>query len=74
MVQTFCYDYFKITKIRDVGILNVLDGRDVAGNDIPVITKIQFHDLDIQNNMEYCLHLFVYNVYGIVNPPLIITN
>ena len=43
-------------------------------NDITVETTIQFHALDIEQKMEYCLHLFVYDVHGQEDPPLILPN
>lgn len=43
-------------------------------NDITVETTIQFHALDIEQNMEYCLHLFVYDVHGQEDLPLILPN
>ena len=43
-------------------------------SDIEVQTKIEFHDLDIQFDMEYCLQLFVYDVRGTLDTPVIISN
>jgi hypothetical protein len=43
-------------------------------NDFTVITEVEFHDLDIHLKMEYCLHLFVYDVHGEVDAPLVLPN
>ena len=43
-------------------------------NDFTVITEIEFHDLDIKLEMEYFLHLFVYDVHGEVDAPLVLPN
>ena len=43
-------------------------------NDIVVLTKVQFHPLDIKLEMPYCLHLFVYDIHGDVDPPLVLPN
>ena len=43
-------------------------------SDFTVLTKIEFHDLDIQIGMEYCLHIFVYDIHGSVDIPVIIAN
>ncbi len=51
-------------------VINV--GDDI--NDITVITKVQFHALDVKLEMPYCLHLFVYDVHGIVDAPLVLPN
>ncbi|MGB5436971.1 MAG: hypothetical protein WBM98_13845 [Maribacter sp.] len=45
-----------------------------AVNDIIVLTKIQFHPLDLQLQMPYCLHLFVYDIHGNVDAPLVLPN
>lgn len=51
-------------------VINVSDN----ANDLTVETTIQFHALDIEQKMEYCLHLFVYDIHGEVDPPLILPN
>lgn len=43
-------------------------------SDIKVLTKIEYHDLDLQFDMEYCLQLFVYDVRGSLDTPVIISN
>ena len=43
-------------------------------NDITVVVKVKFHPLDIQLKMPYCLHLFVYDIHGVVDPPLVLPN
>lgn len=41
---------------------------------IEVFVEIQFHQLDIKYDMEYCLHLFVYDIREQIDPPIIISN
>ena len=47
-------------------------GDDV--NDITVCTKIQFHEFDIKFEMPYCLHVFVYDIHGDVDAPVMLPN
>ena len=41
---------------------------------IEIFVKIEFHKLDIQYEMEYCLYLFVYDIHEQIDPPIIISN
>jgi hypothetical protein len=43
-------------------------------SDFTVLTDIEFHDLDIKIGMEYCLHIFVYDIHGSPDIPVIIAN
>lgn len=43
-------------------------------NEVSVLTKIMFHELDIKFQMEYILHLFVYDVNGNNDIPILISN
>jgi hypothetical protein len=63
-------------KIISVDLLSVPKEIHVGDNntDITVVTKIEFHPLDIQTKMEYCLHIFVYDVHGALDAPLVIPN
>ena len=65
-----------MAKILSVSLLSIPDVIVVNDNlnDFTVVTEIEFHDLDIQFNMEYCLHLFVYDIHGDADAPLIIPN
>ena len=51
-------------------VINV--GDDI--NDITIITKIEFHPIDVSLKMEYLLHLLVYDVHGKPDVPVIINN
>lgn len=51
-------------------VINVSDNV----NDLTVETTIQFHQLDIDQKMEYCLHLFVYDIHGTVDVPVVLAN
>jgi len=57
-----------LESVPDVIVVNDND------NDFTVITEVEFHRLDIQLKMEYCLHLFVYDVHGEVDAPLVLPN
>lgn len=43
-------------------------------NDFTVQVDIEFHDLDISLEMEYVLHIFVYDIHGEVDAPLVLPN
>ncbi|RMA58591.1 hypothetical protein [Ulvibacter antarcticus] len=43
-------------------------------SDITVLTVIKFHPLDLKFEMEYCLNLFVYDIHGQIDIPIIIAN
>lgn len=59
----------KIKKIE----LNI-PAKSATNNEVSVLTKIMFHDLDIKLQMEYILHLFVYDVNGSSDIPVLISN
>ncbi len=65
-----------MAKILNVELLSVPKtinvGEDISN--ITVVTKLQFHPLDIKLEMSYCLHLFVYDIHGDVDPPLVLPN
>jgi hypothetical protein len=65
-----------MSKILSVALNSVPEHIHVGDhvNDITVVTKIEFHPLDIQLEMAYCLHLFVFDVHGSVDAPLFIPN
>ncbi|WP_378175460.1 hypothetical protein [Aquimarina sp. SS2-1] len=43
-------------------------------NSIIVNTDIEFHPIDISGNMEYLLHIFVYDIHGVQDVPVLIAN
>ncbi|GAA4106806.1 hypothetical protein GCM10022393_01440 [Aquimarina addita] len=47
---------------------------DKTTNTITVIADISFHSLDIKLEMEYQLYLFVYDVHGSSDIPVLISN
>ena len=65
-----------MAKIISVELLSIPEVINVSDkiNDITVLTTIQFHKQDIEQNMEYCLHLFVYDIHGKVDLPLVLPN
>ncbi len=46
----------------------------IVNHDITVVPEIEFHDLDINLKIEYCLRLLVYDIHGKVGSPLLIQN
>jgi hypothetical protein len=63
----------KILKVKLESIPEVINvGDDIS--DITVITSIEFHRLDITLEMEYMLILFVYDINGDIDIPVIIGN
>lgn len=65
-----------MAKIQSVSLLEIPEFINVGDNDndITVVTKVVFHQIDLKLEMEYCLHLFVYSVHGDVDAPLVIPN
>lgn len=65
-----------MAKIEVVKLKSIPDTINVGDdiNDITVIVKIAFHPLDISQKMEYLLHLFVYDVHGKMDVPVIVSN
>ena len=65
-----------MAKILSVKLLNIPKYINVGDNinDITVVTKIQFHELDMKLEMPYCLHIFVYDIHGDLDAPLVIPN
>ncbi|MCL7763655.1 hypothetical protein MPF19_09540 [Polaribacter sp. Z014] len=63
----------KILSVKLVSIPEVIVVND-DNNDFTVLIDIEFHDIDLQLKMEYCLHLFAYEVHGELDAPLIISN
>lgn len=65
-----------MAKIISVDLLSVPEVIDVSDNinDITVVTELQFHKQDIDLEMDYCLHLFVYDIHGEVDAPLVLPN
>ncbi len=43
-------------------------------NNIIVNTDIEFHPLDVIGNMEYILHLFVFDIHGANDIPVLLSN
>lgn len=65
-----------MAKILSVRLLSVPETIIVNDNenDFTVAVEVEFHDLDISLQMEYCLHLFVYDIHGDVDAPLVLPN
>ncbi|QCX37258.1 hypothetical protein FF125_01925 [Aureibaculum algae] len=65
-----------MAKIQSVELLSIPEvinaGDDIS--DLTVILDIEFHDLDVKLQMEYCLHIFIYDIHGKVDSPLVIPN
>ena len=63
----------KILSVELVSLPEVIVVND-DNNDFTILVDIEFHDIDLHLKMEYCLHLFVYEVHGELDAPLIISN
>ena len=65
-----------MAKIQSVNLLSIPDVIHVGDNenDITIVTKIEFHKLDIALKMEYSLHLLVYDVNGELDTPFVLPN
>ena len=65
-----------MAKILSVSLLSIPEVIVVNDNhnDFTVVVEVEFHNLDIQLKMEYCLHLFLYDVHGVVDAPLVLPN
>ena len=65
-----------MAKVVNVKLKSIPDtihvGDDI--NDITVIVKLEFHPLDLSLEMEYMLHLFVYDIHGKMDVPVVISN
>ena len=61
----------KILSVKLLSIPEVIIVNDNE-NDFTVVVEVEFHNLDIQLQMEYCLHLFLYDVRGLVDAPLVL--
>lgn len=65
-----------MAKIRTVHIQSLPNFINVGKqiDDITIHTEIEFHPLDVQLSMPYCLHLFVYDIHGESDVPIIVPN
>lgn len=63
----------KILSVELISIPEVVVVNDNE-NDFSVEVEVEFHELDIELKMEYCLHLFVYDIRGDVDAPLVLPN
>lgn len=65
-----------MAKIISVSLLSIPEVIVVNDNDndFTVVVEIEFHDLDIKLDMEYYLHLFVYDIHGDIDAPLVLPN
>ncbi|WP_445735654.1 hypothetical protein [Mariniflexile sp.] len=65
-----------MAKIESVTLKHIPKTIDVGDNisDIIIVTQIEFHHLDMSLKMEYLLYLFVYDVHGKPDVPIIVSN
>ncbi|GGX11043.1 hypothetical protein [Aquimarina muelleri] len=64
----------KISKVHLKEIPEFVNVSENNTNTITVITEIIFHPLDIKLQMEYQLYLFVYDIHGKEDIPILIAN
>ncbi|MDO7173584.1 hypothetical protein [Mariniflexile sp. AS56] len=65
-----------MAKIKSVSLKSIPESIHVGDNvsDITILTNLEFHPLDISLQMEYMLYLFVYDVHGKPDVPIILSN
>ena len=65
-----------MAKVVQVKLKSVPDTIHVGDNlnDITVIVELGFHPIDLKLEMEYLLHLFVYDIHGKMDVPVVISN
>ncbi|SHJ11586.1 hypothetical protein [Aquimarina spongiae] len=66
-----------MAKIKQVTIDRIpeyVEVDDQKVNNIIVNTEIEFHPLDVIGNMEYILHLFVFDIHGTKDVPVLLSN
>ncbi|ADV50084.1 hypothetical protein Celal_2803 [Cellulophaga algicola DSM 14237] len=65
-----------MAKIISVNLTSIPECINVSDNisDITVETKIEFHPLDISLGMEYCLHVYIYDIHGDLDTPFVLPN
>lgn len=65
-----------MAKIESVSLQQIPETIDVGDNvsDITIVTQIVFHPLDLSLQMEYILYLFVYDIHGNPDVPILLSN
>ena len=65
-----------MAKIKSVQIQPISENISIGNEIINVVinTQIEFHPIDLKLEMEYLLHLFVYDIHGKADVPVIIGN
>ena len=65
-----------MAKISSVELINVPETIIVGDNinDITVKTTVEFHDIDLKLEMEYILYLYVYDIHGKIDIPVLVSN
>ncbi|MFD2565140.1 hypothetical protein [Aquimarina rubra] len=64
----------KIKQVKLDRVPEYLEVDNAKKNSITVNTDIEFHPIDISGNMEYILHVFVYDIHGINDVLVLIAN
>lgn len=63
----------KILSVEQLKVPKHINIKDQI-SDNTVLTKVKYHSLDIKLEMEYCLHVFVYDNHEEHDAPLVIPN
>ncbi|MBP2830707.1 hypothetical protein J8281_00790 [Aquimarina sp. U1-2] len=66
-----------MAKIKEISLEKIPEFVEVSDhkkNEIIVHTQIEFHPLDVSQNMEYMLHVFIYDVHGDNDIPVLLSN
>ena len=65
-----------MAKIKAVNLINVPESIIVNDdfNDVTVKTSIEFHEIDVKLQMEYYLYVFIYDIHGRMDVPVLVSN
>ncbi len=66
-----------MAKIKQVALEKIPEFVEVSDhkkNMIIINTTVEFHPLDVSSDMEYMLHVFVYDVHGVNDIPVLLPN
>ncbi len=66
-----------MAKIKQVALEKIPEFVEVSDhkkNMIIINTTVEFHPLDVSSDLEYMLHVFVYDVHGVNDIPVLLPN
>lgn len=65
-----------MAKIKSIQLKSIPEVINIGDNvnTIEAIVEIDFHHLDVENKMEYMLHLYLFDIRGRMDAPIFIPN